>query len=87
MIVKNIAINFAVKVANPASRARSNVKNPESYDEVLYKTRHCIENKFQRLKVFRRVANRYEKTKRMFFMFIIVALSATYEKDGLWAPM
>ena len=71
----------------PCIPARSNVKNPEPYDEVLYRTRHCIENKFQRLKVFRRVANRYEKTKRMFFMFIIVAISATYEKDGLWAPM
>ena len=71
----------------PCIPARSNVKNPEPYDEVLYRTRHCAENKFQRFKVLRRVAHRYEKTKRMFFMFIIVAISVTYEKDGLWEPM
>ena len=71
----------------PCIPARSNVKNPDPYDERLYRTRHCIENKFQRIKVFRRVASRYEKTKRMFYMFVIVALSATYEKDNLWPPM
>ena len=67
--------------------ARSHVKDPPPYDKELYKSRHTVENKFQRLKVFRRVATRYEKTKRMFLMFIIVAFSATYEKDGLWPPM
>jgi transposase len=71
----------------PCIPARSNVKNPESYDKGLYRTRHCVENKFQRLKVFRRVASRYEKTKRMFYMFVIVAFSVTYEKDNLWPPL
>ncbi len=42
----------------PCIPARSSVKNPETYVEVPYRTRHCIENKFQRPKVFRRVANR-----------------------------
>ncbi len=50
-------------VTDPIGPTRSNVKNPELYDEVLYRARHCIENKFQRLKVFRRVVNQYEKTK------------------------
>ena len=71
----------------PCIPARQNTKNPEPYDEALYRTRHCIENKFQRIKVFRRVATRYETTKRMFLMFITVALSSTYEKDDLWPPM
>ena len=71
----------------PCIPARSNVKNPEAYDEILYRSRHCIENKFQRIKVFRRVANRYEKTKRMFLMFITVAILTTYEKDGILSPM
>ena len=71
----------------PCIPARSNVKSPESYDKSLYRSRHCVENKFQRLKVFRRVAARFEKTKRMFFMFVVIAISATYEKDGLWPPM
>ena len=71
----------------PCIPARSNTKNPESYDELLYRTRHCVENKFQRLKVFRRVACRYEKTKRMFYGFVITALSATYENNNLWPAM
>lgn len=71
----------------PCIPARKNVKNPEPYDAELYKSRHAIENKFQRLKVFRRVSARFEKTRRMFFMFVIVAISVTYEKDSLWPPM
>lgn len=68
----------------PCIPARKNVKNPEPYDEALYKTRHTVENSFQELKVFRRVATRYEKTKRMFSAFVTVALSSVYEKFKLW---
>lgn len=71
----------------PCIPARRNVKKPESYDRILYRTRHCVENKFQRIKVFRRVASRFEKTTRMFRMFLIFSISATYTKDGLWPPM
>jgi transposase len=71
----------------PCIPARKNTKKPEPYDEELYRTRHCIENKFQRIKVFRRVATRYETTKRMFLAFITIALSYTYETDNLWGRM
>ena len=71
----------------PCIPSRSNVKIPEHYDKELYKSRHVIENKFQRIKVFRRVAARFEKTKRMFHAMLITSISATYEKDGLWGPM
>lgn len=71
----------------PCIPARKGTIKPEPYDEALYRTRHCIENKFQRLKVFRRVATRFETTKRMFLAFITIALSFTYERDGLWRPM
>jgi transposase len=71
----------------PCIPARSNVKQPEAYDKELYCSRHCIENSFQRIKVFRRVATRYDKTDRMFILFITVALSAVYEKDSLWPAM
>ena len=71
----------------PCIPSRSHVKKPEPYDKALYRTRHCIENKFQRIKVFRRVVSRYEKTARMFRMFLISSISATYEKDCLWLPM
>ena len=38
----------------------------------------------KRLKVFRRLASRFEKTKRMFFAFICCALAAIYTADNLW---
>lgn len=46
--------------------ARRNRKNPASYDKELYKKRHHIENFFSRLKDFRAIATRYEKTARNF---------------------
>jgi transposase len=68
----------------PCIPARENVKNPESYDTLLYRTRHVVENVFQRLKVYRRVASRFEKTKRMFFAFVCVVLAAIYTEDEIW---
>ena len=43
------------------------------YDKEKYKTRHLIENLFQKLKVYRRIATRYEKTSERFTAFIIIA--------------
>jgi transposase len=54
----------------PCIPARSTVKNPEPYDAALYRARHVVENGFQRLKVFRRLATRFEKTKRMFCLYL-----------------
>lgn len=71
----------------PCIPSRSNVKDPEPYDEMLYRARHCIENFFQRLKVYRRVATRYEKTARMFLALTLCAVAATYEQFSLWGPM
>lgn len=71
----------------PCIPSRKNRKNPEPYDELLYRSRHCIGNLFQRLKVFRRVATRFEKTSRMFLAMVLISLSATYEKFNLWSPM
>ena len=36
------------------------------YDEEMYKWRHLIENFFQKLKEFRRIATRYDKTDSSF---------------------
>jgi transposase len=44
-----------------ASRAK---KIP--YDEEIYKWRHLIENFFQKIKEFRRIATRYDKTDTSF---------------------
>ena len=71
----------------PCIPSRRNTRAPEPYDESLYRARHCIENLFQRIKVFRRVATRYEKTKRMFLALLLCCVAATYEKYQLWGPM
>ncbi len=44
-----------------------------AYDKEKYKTRHYVENLFQKIKRFRRVATRYDKTSRSFAAFIILA--------------
>lgn len=49
---------------------KSNRKNPRSYDKELYKARHLIENFFCRLKQFRAIATRYDKTARNFLAAI-----------------
>lgn len=43
------------------------------YDTEMYKWRHLIENLFQRLKEFRRVATRYDKTDTSFAAVIHIA--------------
>jgi transposase len=53
--------------------SKSNRKNPRKIDRHVYKERHLVENFFCRLKQFRRVATRYEKTARNFLGFILVA--------------
>jgi putative transposase len=52
---------------------RSNRKNPRPTDFHLYKERHLVENYFQKLKQYRRVATRYEKTAVNFLGFVLLA--------------
>jgi len=47
-------------------------------DETLYKERHLVECCFSKLKQFRRVATRYEKTSTCFFAMITVAAIALW---------
>ena len=52
---------------------KSNAKEPWDYDVAIYRIRHLIENCFQRLKVFRRVATRYEKMAINYAGFVSMA--------------
>ena len=52
---------------------RCNRKSPAAYDERLYQERHHIENFFSRLKDFRAIATRYDKTARNFLSGIYLA--------------
>ena len=58
------AIRAAVRAKGmtPVIPPRSNRLTPEVIDTFVYKERHLVENFFCKLKVFRRVATRYEKT-------------------------
>lgn len=46
--------------------SRSGSAEPRKYDRELYKRRHLIENFFARLKQYRAIATRYDKTARNF---------------------
>jgi transposase len=64
-----IAVKRALAVIpNNPSRAQ---KHP--LDEHLYAQRHLVECCFSRLKQFRRVATRYEKTARNFLAVVTIA--------------
>ena len=46
--------------------AKADRKTPIPHDAEMYKWRHLIENFFQRIKEFRRIATRYDKTDESF---------------------
>ncbi len=52
---------------------KSNRKESRDYDEELYKARHLIENFFLKLKPFRAIATRYDKTTRNFLGVVFLA--------------
>jgi transposase len=57
---------------------RSNRRSPRSFDRDLYKARHLIENFFAKLKQFRAIATRYDKTARNFLAAVYLAASAIW---------
>ncbi len=52
---------------------KSNRKIQREYDKELYKERNLVERLFNKLKHFRRVATRYDKTASAFLAFIHIA--------------
>jgi transposase len=52
---------------------RRNRKHPAEYDKALYKERHKIENLFGRLKDYRGIATRYDKTAGNFLAGVYLA--------------
>jgi transposase len=57
---------------------RSNRRLPRPFDRDLYKARHLIENFFAKLKQFRAIATRYDKTARNFLAAIHLVASAIW---------
>jgi len=63
------------KQCEPVIPPKSNRKEQRGYDQELYKARHLIENFFARLKQYRAIATRYDKTSRNFLGAIHLAAS------------
>ena len=57
---------------------KANRKVKRAYDKHIYETRHLIENFFAKLKQFRAIATRYEKTARNFLGGIHLAAAAIW---------
>lgn len=58
--------------------SRNTKKVAREYDGHLYKARHLIENFFARLKQYRAVATRYDKTARNFLGAIHLAAAVVW---------
>ena len=57
---------------------RGSRKDQREYDKHIYKARHLIENFFARLKQYRCIATRYDKTARNFLGAIHLAAAVAW---------
>ena len=57
----------------PCIPPRSNRKHPSAYSKHSYRKRHVVENFFERIKNFRRVATRYDKLAATYLGFVCLA--------------
>ena len=63
---------------SPVIPSRSNRKIQRSFDRDMYKARHLIENFYCKLKQFRAIATRYDKTARNFLAAIHLAAAVIW---------
>src|SRR3954451_22567401 len=85
-LIADKAFDAAKRVIAPLTAAgktvvippKSNRRSPRTYDRDLYKARHLIENFFARLKQFRAIATRYDKTARNFLAAVYLAASVVW---------
>ena len=69
-LVKHIESEFEAEAVIPS---RKNAKHPRETGRELYKDRNKIERFIGRVKHYRRVATRYDKTARNYMAFLHVA--------------
>jgi len=70
---KVVVDTIRTKGAEPVIPSRDNAKEPRAYDKEQYKDRNLVERFWHKVKQYRRVATRYEKTARNFMGFVLVA--------------
>ena len=68
-----------MEVVVPPRRNRRVIR---PYDEEKYKTRHLVENIFQKIKRYRRIATRYDKLARSFAAFLILVIVHLITRDA-----
>jgi transposase len=86
MLLADKAFDADERVIQPLAAAgktavipsRANRKSPRDYDRHLYRERHLIENFFAKIKQFRAIATRYDKTARNFLAAVYLAASAIW---------
>jgi transposase len=59
-------------------RPRTNRSSPRDYDREIYAARHLIENFFAKIKQFRAIATRYEKTAQNFLAAVHLVASVVW---------
>ena len=62
----------------PFSTPKHNRSSPRDYDRELYAARHLIENFFAKIKQFRAIATRYEKTAQNFLAAVQLVASIVW---------
>ena len=65
----------------PVIPPRSNRNMPIDYDREAYKRRNLVERCVSRLKQFRRIATRYEKTARAYLSMLCIAAARLWMKN------
>lgn len=73
-----VIARLEAKEIEPVIPPKSNRKEPRDYDKDLYKARHLIENFFEKLKQFRAIATRYDKTAAAFLSAIHLAAATLW---------
>jgi transposase len=76
----DIRDDLAERGIEPVIPPRSNRKSPIEYDREAYKRRNLIERCVNRLKQFRRIATRYEKTARAYLSMLCIAAARLWIK-------
>lgn len=66
------------KGVEPVIPYRKNRIEPKYYDKVIYCARHAVENCFGKLKQFRAIASRYDKTAACFCGMIALSCILTW---------
>ena len=67
---RGIILDMGLEVVIPPRSCR---KTPIEYDRYLYRARHAIENLFAKIKHFRSLATRYDKTARNYSAMVAIA--------------